>query len=175
MDKVFPNKVVDAARAVCWVTCHNNAEPLPSSGEKATTKYIAVSRLAITRKSGDDIKFPGDLEKIRTSVVFLEYWQARLKPGAAPDVVDGAILEKREEYKMPAITAEAIETNGRWAVTFSRKLKAGSAYKDVVASKTYTLGFSVHAVHTAKRFHYVSLEPTLVLDGGEADFVAKAP
>ena len=48
-----------------------------------------------------------------------------------------------------------------------------SEHKAFVPGKTYTLGFSVHAGHTARRFHYVSLEKTLVLDSGKADFVAQ--
>ena len=47
--------------------------------------------------------------------------------------------------------------------------------KDIAPGKTFTLGFALHAGHTAKRFHYVSFERTLMLDDGSADFVATNP
>jgi len=182
MDKDFATKVAvmiddggveQAKLAGCWAACHDNAARMPSAGDKDTTKYLTSSRVTTSRKGGEEIKPADALAKICAAGGFLEYWQARLKPGAAPDVVDGSILEKREEHKAPAVTAEAVETDGKWAVTFSRKLKAGAAYKDIVPGKTYTVGFSIHAGHTAKRFHYVSFEKTLALDSGEADFIAK--
>ena len=38
--------------------------------------------------------------------------------------------------------------------------------------KTYTVGFSIHAGLTNRRFHYVTFEKTFTLDQGPADFVA---
>ncbi len=184
MDKNFATKVAlmlddggvaEAARAGCWAACHDNATRMASGGDKETTKYLARSRASVTRQGGADIKPAAELDKIRTEGGFLEYWQARLKPGAAPDVVDGDILDKRAEHKTPMVVAEAAENNGLWSVTFSRKLMAGAPYKDFAPGKTYTIGFSVHAGHTGHRFHYVSLEKTLMLDGGKADFIAAGP
>ena len=184
MDKLFATKVAlmlddggvaEAGRAGYWAACHDNATRMASGGDKETTKYIARSRVNVTRQGGADIKSAADLDKIRAEGGFLEYWQARLKPGAAPEVVDGDILEKRTEHKTPMVAAEATENNGLWSVTFSRKLAAGAPYKNIAAGKTYTLGFSVHAGHTDHRFHYVSLEKTLILDTGKADFVAVSP
>jgi hypothetical protein len=60
-----------------------------------------------------------------------------------------------------------------WVVEFVRKLAAGPGHKAFVPGQSYSLGFSVHAGHAAKRFHYVSLEKTLVLDQGSADLVAR--
>jgi hypothetical protein len=57
-------------------------------------------------------------------------------------------------------------------VTFSRKLIAGGVYKDFVPGRLYTIGLAIHAGHTNHRFHYVSLERTMALDQGAADFVA---
>jgi len=34
------------------------------------------------------------------------------------------------------------------------------------------VGFAIHDAYAEHRFHHVSLESTLVLDKGEADFVA---
>jgi cytochrome c-type protein NapC len=45
-------------------------------------------------------------------------------------------------------------------------------HKDLVPGKTYTLGFALHEDHAATRFHQVSWEFTMALDGGKADFIA---
>ena len=185
MDKEFATKVTmmfddgavsEAARAGCWITCHDNANTMPSAGEASKTqKYLARSRVAMTRKGGEELKPATELDKMRAEGGFLEYWQARLKPGEPAVVQDGTVLEKRTKRAEPMAAAEAVEVGGLWTVTFSRKLAAGALSKDFAAGKTYTLGFSVHAGHTDHRFHYVSLEKTLVLDSGKADFVAAQP
>ena len=72
----------------------------------------------------------------------------------------------------PVVTAEATNAGNTWSVTLSRRLNAGATFKSLAAGQTYTVGFAVHTGHTAGRFHYVSLEPTLVLDAGDADFIA---
>ena len=77
------------------------------------------------------------------------------------------------ENKTPAVATDATQNGTAWSVTFSRKLKgAGENHKDIVPGKIYNVGFSIHAGYTQQRFHYVSLERTLVLDEGKADFVA---
>lgn len=181
MDKEFATKVAvmiddgkvpEAARAGCWATCHDNATRMPSSGSGETTKYLTRSRVAMTRKGGAEIKPVAELDKIRAEGGYLEYWQARLNPGNPAVVVDGTILEKRAENATPAVRAEVTESGTKWTVTFSRKMIAGAPRKDIVAGRAYTIGVSLHAGHTAQRFHYVSLEKTLTIDGGKADFVA---
>lgn len=182
MDKEFPTKVAvmiddgkvaEAARAGCWAACHDNLTRMPSAAEgKETTKYLVRSRAAVSRKGGEEIKPAADIDKMRAEGAFLEYWQARLKPGAPAVAADGTILEKRIERATPLVAAEASEAGGMWTVTFSRPLNAGDLSKPFAPGKTYTVGFSVHAGHAAQRFHYVSLEKTLVLDSGKADFVA---
>jgi hypothetical protein len=165
-------KVPEATRAGCWATCHDNLTRMPSGGTVETTKYLTRSRVSMSRKGGADIKPAPELDKIRAEGGYLEYWQARLNPGKPAVVVDGTILEKRTENAAPAVTAEATESGTKWTVVFSRKMTAGAPYKDFLAGKTYTIGVSVHAGHAAQRFHYVSLEKTLAVDTGKADFVA---
>ena len=58
-----------------------------------------------------------------------------------------------------------------YLVKAESKLTGVKGHKDFVPGKTYNLGFAIHAGRTAKRFHYVSFERTLVLDSGMADFV----
>jgi len=181
MDKAFATKVAvmiddgkvpEATRAGCWATCHDNAARMPSAGAEETTKYLTRSRVAMSRKGGADFKPAAELDKIRAEGGYLEYWQARLNPGKPAVVVDGTILEKRAENAAPAVSAEATESGTKWTVIFSRKMTAGTLHKDIVSGRPYTIGVSLHAGHTAQRFHYVSLEKTLVIDGGKADFVA---
>ena len=95
-----------------------------------------------------------------------------MNSGAKATAASGTIFDKREEIKTNAVTADAAFADGKWSVTIARPLVAGAPYKDIVAGKTYTIGFAIHAGHTAKRFHYVSFERTMVLDSGAGDFVA---
>jgi cytochrome c-type protein NapC len=181
MDKTYETKVAmmlddggvpEMARGGCWIVCHDNLTRMPS-GEGEVTKYLGVSRISMDRNGGADIKPQADLDQLRADGNYLEYWQARLNKGAKAVTVDGTILEKRAENPKPAVSADATRAaDGTWTVTFRRKLIAGAPYKDIVPGKTYTLGFSMHAGHTEQRFHYVSFERSMVLDQGDADFVA---
>jgi cytochrome c-type protein NapC len=165
--------VTEATRAGCWGACHDDLARMPSGGDGDTTKYLARSRVKMTRKGGAEIKPTDDLAKLREAGAFLEYWQARLKPGSPAVAVDGTILEKRQENATPAVGATASFDNGQWVVEFTRKLAGGPNHKAFVPGKTYSIGFAIHTGHAARRFHYVSLEKTLTLDQGAADFVAK--
>ncbi len=168
-------KVVEATRAGCWGSCHADLPGMPSASEGTElTKYLARSRTKVTRSGGgDSYKSADELESLRKEGVFLEYWQGRLNAGAAPTAVDGYILEKRHENSTPAVTADGGLEGGRWVVVLSRKLKMSDPkHKDIVAGKTYSLGFAIHDAFTAQRFHHVSFRSTLVVDSGDADIVA---
>ena len=180
MDKDFDTKatimiddgrVIEADRAGCWVACHDDAASM-SRGRDNATKYLSE---IFVPDAGAKVKEQAELDTMRSEGKFLEYWQARLNPGAKAVPMDGTILEKRAENMTPIVKVDAARTPaGVWTVTFARKLVAGNGYKDIVPGKTYNIGISIHAGHTAKRFHYVSFERTLVLDTGAADFVAAA-
>ena len=165
-------KVAEAARAGCWATCHDNLTRMPSGGAGENTKYLSRSRASLGRQGGAEVKPPAEIEKIRAEGGFLEYWQARLNPGKPAVAVDGTVLEKRVENATPSVSVESAEAGTKWAVVFSRKMMLGGPHKDFAPGKTYTIGLSVHAGHAAQRFHYVSLERTLAIDGGKADFIA---
>ncbi len=165
-------KVPEAARAGCWATCHDNLTRMPSGGNGETQKYLSRSRVSLSRKGGAEVKPASELDRIRAEGGYLEYWQARLNPGQPAVAVDGTILEKRAENAAPAVAVEAAESGTKWTVIFSRKMVAGEGHKDFAAGKNYTIGISLHAGHAAQRFHYVSLEKTLSIDTGKADFVA---
>ena len=118
------------------------------------------------------MKPAADLDKLRADGYSLEYWEANLNPGSPASAESYSVLDKREEVKPNGVTAEATFANGKWSVTLSRKLHAAAPYKDIAAGKSYVVGFAINGGHTAGRFHYVSLENSLVLDQGTGDFVA---
>ncbi len=180
MDGAFENKVTmmiepgtvpEANRAGCWEGCHEDAASMPAAGGSARTMYLPKTRAHLTRQGGGDA-LAADLGALKGSGYELEYWQARLNPGAPASAVNGVIFDKRDEVKPTAVAAEGSCAGGTCTVVLSRKLNAPGMVP-LVAGKQYTVAFAVHSGHTAKRFHYVSFERTLVLDGGAADFVAK--
>lgn len=167
--------VKEAARAGCWGSCHDDTIGMASAPTgKDITKYLIASRTQVTRQGGgENFKPAAELQQLLKQGGFLEYWQARLNPGQPAQAVDGYILDKRHESASPMVSAEAQSSGGKWVVILSRQLKSGGeGRKDIVPGKTYTVGFAVHDDYANHRFHYVSLERTLVLDQGKADFVA---
>ncbi|BAE49686.1 ethylbenzene dehydrogenase-related protein [Paramagnetospirillum magneticum] len=166
-------KLPEAAQAGCWGTCHEDAAKMPAGGAGERTKYLNRTRAKPGRQgAGDELVAAAELEKMQASGQVMEYWQARLKPGAAAVAAGGFIFDKRAEAKPSPVTAEATQSGDGWSVTLSRPLAASAPFKTIEVGKTYNLGFAIHAGHTARRFHYVSLEHTLVLDKGDADLVA---
>jgi len=168
-------KVAPANRAGCWAACHDDLRNMPSAGTAGRTKYLAASRAKMTRQGGGEDLVPDDqLAKLRADGVNLEYWQALFNPGAPAAANSFTVLDKREDIKANAVTAEAgPSAGGAWAVTLARKLKAGPPYKDIETGKPYTVGFAIHSGHALGRFHYVSFEYSVILGQGNADFVVQ--
>lgn len=183
MDPAYATKVTmmldggavpEANRAGCWAMCHDDSSTMASAGTSSRTMYLSKTRTTLTRQGGgDSLKSADELAKLKASGYWLEYWQARLNPGAAAVAVNGTVFDKREETKPTAVTAEATNSGGTWTVTFTRKLEAGAGFIPLVAGKTYTIGFAIHSGHTDKRFHYVSFGRSMVLGQGTADFVVQ--
>lgn len=181
-DKEFPikatmmmddGKVLEFARAGCWAICHDDVNGMPSAeGGKDLHKYLARSRAKLGRSGGGDaLKPQGDLDTMFNDGQYIEYWQAKLKPGAPAVPADGRALEKRTDNAKAVISAEAKQVGGKWVVEMSRPLVLGQpGHKDIVPGKVYTIGFAVHEDHANGRFHQVSLEYTFALDG-EADII----
>ncbi len=182
MDAAFATKVTmmvsdgaaaESVRNGCWSTCHDDNSKMASAGAAERTKYLGKTRAKQTRQGGgDELKPAEELAKMKAAGEYLEFWQAKLNPGAKAVADSFIVFDKRDEVKPNAVTAEGTLANGAGSVTLSRPLSAGAPYKDLVAGKTYTVGFAIHGGHTAKRFHYVSFAHTLVLDSGAADLVA---
>ena len=167
-DKTVP----EFTRFGCFATCHDNLSSMPSGETSDTTKYLYKTRAKMGRQGGADLKGADDLAKLKADGYQLEYWQAKLNPGKPAVGADGFIFDKRIASATPAVTAEGTFENGKAVVILTRKLAAPAPYKAIEAGKTYTVGFAIHGGYAAKRYHWVSLEHTLVLDKGEADFVA---
>lgn len=166
---------VEALRAGCWAACHDDLIGMPSAPrDSEITKYLVASRTGISRQGGGENYRPQtELDELLKQGQFYEYWHAELNRGQAPRVSDGYILAKYQQNSAPAVTVEASHEAGKWVAIFSRKLKRGDPHhKDIVAGKTYFIGFAIHDAYAARRYHHVSLEHTMVLDQGEADFVA---
>jgi cytochrome c-type protein NapC len=160
-------------RAGCWAVCHDDQTAMASANGAERHKYLAKSRTKLRRSGGgDNLRPQSDLDKMLKSGTYLEYWQVRLKDGGLADVTDGYILEDRHANDAHAVRARAKLEDGKWSVVMSRALKdAGPNHKDLVAGKTYTIGLALHEDHTKGRFHQVSWEYSLALDGGKADLV----
>lgn len=170
-------QVKEAARAGCWGSCHDDAKGMASAApDGKISKYLAASRTKLSRQGGDENYKPAaDIQALLQQGTFLEFWQARLNPGKPALAASGYILDKRNEHASSSTKAEASYANGEWTVVVSRALKAaGPGQKELSAGKTYAVGFAIHDDFTSHRFHYVSLEQSLVLDSGTADFVPKA-
>jgi cytochrome c-type protein NapC len=164
--------VENANRAGCWVACHDDVATMARGSDKTPTKYLIETRVP---GGAGRLFYPPELDKMKADGKFLEYWQARLTPAGKAVALDGVVLEKRTENMETAVRTEAVRSKaGVWTVTFTRKLTGLPGHKDIVPGKTYSVGFSIHTAHSAKRYHYVSFERTLVLDSGKADFVVTA-
>jgi cytochrome c-type protein NapC len=166
---------VEALRAGCWAVCHDDLVGMPSAPEgKEITKYLVASRTAITRQGGgENYRSQAELDALLAQGQFYEYWHAELNRGQEPRVSDGYILANYQPNEAPAVTVEASHETDKWVVVFSRQLELGDPrHKDIVAGKTYFIGFAIHDAYAARRYHQVSFEHTLVLGQGDADFVA---
>jgi cytochrome c-type protein NapC len=167
------SSVPEGVRAGCWASCHEDNASMPAGTGSERTKYLMKTRMKLSRQGGGDgLKSAEDLAKLTESGYVQEWWQAKLMPGAKAQAIGGYIFDKRQDVKPAAVTADATFANGLWSVTFSRPLSAAAPWRPLVASKTYTVGFSVHVGHSAKRFHHTSYEYTFSLGQGPADFVA---
>ncbi len=142
------------------------------------TKYLARSRSEMTRSGGGtNLKSRSELQDLLAQGVFMEYWQARANPGEPAKPASGIVLEERREAEGGSPVRADAEIEGEsWVVVLSRPLSvSGSQRLALEPGRTYTFGIAIHDQHADKRFHHVSLERTLRLDGGEADFVAERP
>lgn len=166
--------VVSANRTGCWAACHDDMIGMPSDSGADLTKYIARSRTQVTREGGgENYKPSSELQQMLADGMFLEIWQVGANKNGPASAAHGYILEERHMSANSAVNATASFSGGTWAVEMSRPLSVGQpGYTALAPGKTYTVGFAIHDAHADHRFHHVSLEYTLVLDQGSADFVA---
>lgn len=170
-------QVKEAVRAGCWGSCHDDATGMASAApDGEISKYLTASRMKVSRQGGgENYKSASELQALLQQGAFLEYWQAQLSPGQPARAGSGHILDKRSADTTPSTKAEANYANGEWAVVLSRPLKAaGTGQKDLVAGKSFAVGFAIHDDFANHRFHFVSLEESLALDGSNADLVANS-
>jgi len=166
--------IKETARAGCWATCHDDLIGMASASDGSKlTKYLGGSRVKLSRKGGGDAMKPAaDIDAQLSGNAFVEYWQARVNPGEPAKAISGWILDQRHEHASPAVSADSSFANGEWTVTLSRPLAAaGPGQKAIKPGTAYAVGFALHDDFADHRHHYVSLEYTLQLDAGDADFV----
>jgi cytochrome c-type protein NapC len=163
--------VPEAARAGCWGMCHDDSAAMPSGGAGARTMYLSKTRAALGRTGGGDaLKPAAALGQLKAAGYLAEFWQAKVN-GASATGAEDVVFDKRAEAKPSAVSATGGESGGVITVTLSRKLNDGVL--PIEPGKRYSVAFAIHGGHTAKRFHYVSFERSMVLDAGAADFIAK--
>jgi hypothetical protein len=162
----------DVVRGGCFAACHDDMTGMPSAGGARRTHYLAATHAKLTRQgAGDALKPDADLAKLKADGYFLEDWQAAVNPGAPAKPTGYVVFAKRDQASLP-LTAEGTTANGVTSVTLSSKLAPGGEFIGFAPGTTYRVAFAVHDGHTAGRFHYISLERTLVINSGSADFVA---
>jgi cytochrome c-type protein NapC len=167
--------VKEAVRAGCWAACHDDVEGMASAGATPQEKYLGASRAKLGRSGGGaNLKPTAEIDQLLAAGTFLEYWTAALNPGKPPVAGNGYILDKVHAAATPAVAAEATFAGGEWTVVLSRPLAgAGPGQKTFAAGAIHPVGIAIHDGSTKGRWHYVSMEHSLSIDGGAADFVAK--
>jgi hypothetical protein len=166
------SNAADVGRAGCFAACHDDMTGMPSAAGATRTHYLAATHAKLTRQgAGDALKPDADLAKLRAADYFLEDWQAKINPGQPAQAASYVVFAKRADGNVP-LTAEATVSGGVTSVTLSSKLAPGGDLINFAPGTTYHVGFAVHEGHTDGRFHYVSLERTLVINSGSADFIA---
>ncbi len=165
-------KTADVLRGGCFAACHDDMAGMPSAGGAMRTHYLGGTRAKLSRQGGGDALKPADeLAKLKSAGYYLEDWQAKLNPGQPAQAGSFVVFDKRDAAALP-VTADATYANGTWSVTLVSKLSPGGDFVAFEAGKTYAVAFAVHDGHAARRFHYISLERTLAINSGSADFVA---
>lgn len=168
-------KVEYANLGGCWATCHDDLRSMPDVAANAKdhprakeldirangpTKYIRESRTAISttkpRGGWDKLKPAADYEAMMKDGKFLEMWQWR----SGDSVRAGNVADARR-LKASKDLAEGKLENGMWTVVFKRALAGGPGMHELVAGKTYNIGFAIHDDHADWRFHQVSFGYTL--------------
>ncbi len=166
--------VKEAVRAGCWAACHDDVEGMASAGAAPQEKYLGASRAKLGRSGGGaNLKPAAEIDKLLAGGTFMEYWTAGLNPGKPAVAGNGYILDKTHAAATPTVAAEASFAGGEWTVVLSRPLAgAGAGQKSFAAGTTYPVGIAIHDGSTKGRWHYVSMEHSLSIDGGAAEFVA---
>jgi len=162
----------DISHAGCFAACHDDMTAMPSAGGATRTHYLSGTHAKLGRQGGGDaLKPAGDLATLRGQGYFLEDWQAKLNPGQPAKAASYIVFDKRADAGLP-VTAEGTLSGGSMSVTLSSPLQPGGQFVNFAQGQVYHVSFAVHDGHAAGRFHYISLEKSLAINGGAADFVA---
>lgn len=171
------SNVKEATRAGCWGVCHSDLSRMPNdlADGESLKKYLSRSRTKVTRQGGGrNYKPQNELDEMGSAGYFLEYWQVGLSQGQTTAIA-GYVLEKRVEFEDASLDVDAEIVDGYQIVTMRRSLQLNVPHrKDLLPGTIFAVGFALHEDYSSGRSHFVSLEHSLVLDEGEADFVVKS-
>ncbi len=158
-----------ARRSGCWMLCHEDAREMPNYKESNdVTKYIPVSRMEMSRRGTVDRKPASRIQEIFDAGLYVEYWQARMKPNGQVEAAGGHILEERHEHKKTSVRATLREQNGRMIAEIRRPFRTDiRGEKEIDPRWLYMVGIAIHEDHAAARHHYVSLEKMIAFDDYE--------
>ncbi|MFC5302220.1 ethylbenzene dehydrogenase-related protein [Azospira restricta] len=145
-------KVPLAAQAGCWVSCHNDVRSMPGA-DPNKKKYVSGANLG--------------------GEIYADYFQWKSGEGGKGAVqLDGHVADSRVNKDGKALVkAEGEGKDGRYVVTFTRKLVGGEGDLPLAEGAVVPFGIAIHADQTIFRFHHVSLGYTLGL-GVAADVKA---
>ncbi|SCZ65679.1 ethylbenzene dehydrogenase-related protein [Thiohalomonas denitrificans] len=166
--------VGEATRASCWGTCHDDANRMASANGEERVKYLSASRNKMSRSGGgDNVKADDEIAKLLAGNHFMEYWQARVGVDGEAKSVHGYILDERHETFDSKVDVDVSREGDNWVAVLSRDLKAsGTGYKTLGEADELMVGFALHDGHATGRAHYVSLDYSASLNGGDADLQA---
>jgi cytochrome c-type protein NapC len=161
----------DIARGGCFAACHDDSTSMPDSALPAVSKYLVASRQNQGRHGGGSMLDATTLSALAAAGRGLDYWQARLGPSDGLSVAEGSVLDRRSERPDVTISAKRNTGAGLETVIFQRTLSGSGGRITFQTGHSYMIGLALHAGHTAKRFHYVSLPLALTVGStGPADF-----
>jgi len=114
----------------------------------------------------------GELDKRITAGEYVEMWQLTLAQNGSAVARSAIVLDSISWSAQSGLHGKANFRDGRWTVSFTRPLAAGSGEKTFVAGKQYTFGVALQGAHQEAAAHWVSLPMTFSLSSNDSDFIS---
>ncbi|MDX1694736.1 MAG: hypothetical protein R3208_13300 [Ketobacteraceae bacterium] len=161
------NQVTAFQKTGCWASCHGDLEGMDQS--MGLPKYLGASRQKLSRSGGGKNYQPDAmLEQLMSKGEYVELWHVVAKDGTTK-VSQQSILKSPQPINNGALTAKALQKDGRWTVTFMQP-KNASTGKALIAEGSYTAGIALH-LSEGGHGHWVSLPLNLELKNGKLSLI----